>query len=212
MDVEKLKQAVEDIKNKSKVRKFKQSVDLVITFKKTGPKEVINVDTLLSLPNTVKESKTCAFVDKDLIVKAKDVFDKTIERSEFDQYDKKKIKKLVRMYDFFLGEMTIMPQIAAKFGKQLTAMDKMPNPKTGTIISPESDLKAINEKLKRSFRVKNGKNLAISVKVGNADMDSQKLIDNIMYVYNAIKALLPSAENNIKRVYLKTTMGKPLLI
>ncbi len=167
---------------------------------------------MLTLPNQIKDSKTCAFVDKDLIVKAKDIFDKTIEKSEFDQYDKKKIKKLVRLYDFFLGEMSIMPQIAAKFGKQLTAMDKMPNPKTGTIITPESDLKSINDKLKRSIRIKNDKNLGISIKVGDIDTDVNKVIENILYIYETVKGLLPSSEKNIKRIYIKTTMGEPISV
>ena len=212
MEQKQIEEVLNAIKEASKNRKFKQSVDLVITLKKTSPKENIQIDTLISPPNPVKTSKVCALVDKDMYMRAKAVFDNTINREDFDKYDKKKIKKLSREYDFFVGEAGIMPQIAAKFGKQLTGIGKMPNPKTNTVINPETKIEELNENLRRSFRISNKKNLAVSVKIGDADWDNSKLIENLKYVQNTLIKLLPSGESNIRKIYLKTTMGKPVSI
>ncbi len=210
MDSNKIEEAIKKAKETSKQRKFKQAIDLVMVLKKKSEKEKINMDLLLHLPHKVKDVKTCAFVGDDISLDQLNGFSKVIKSTEFKNFDKKSIRKLVRDYDFFFAESSIMPQMAAKFGKNLTNMNKMPNPKTNTIISPGMNLQTLSKSMENAARVMSKKNLAVSAKVGDVESGDKDIIDNVNTVYEAVKSALPDGENNISKVYLKTTMGKPV--
>ncbi|MCW1301719.1 MAG: hypothetical protein OH316_01105 [Candidatus Parvarchaeota archaeon] len=207
-----LEEAIKKVKESAKGRKFTQSIDLIMVFKKKSEKEKINVDLLLHLPHRIKDIKTCAFVGDDIPSEQLKGFSKVIRVGEFKDYDKKGVRKLVKGYDFFFAEASIMPQMAAKFGKNLTNAGKMPNPKTNTIIDPRMNLPAMAESMKDAVRVASKKNLAVSVKVGDVNSEDKDIIDNINTVYEGVRSSLPDGENNISKVYLKLTMGEPVKI
>ncbi len=206
--------AISNVKQEIKEagKKLKQSIDLVIILKPRKSKSDTPIDTVVSLPVKVKDIKSCAFVDKDLQVAASSVFNKVILKDDFNNYDKKAIRKLIKEYDFFFGEASIMPQIAAKFGKQLSARGKMPNPKLGTIITPASNLQAALENVYSLKVLSTKKNNAILIKVGDQDMKDDDLLKNIKAVYEKVRSSLPNGEAAIKHVYIKPTMGKLIAI
>ena len=214
MDNDTIKKAISELKAQieSKKRKFSQAVDLVIVLRPSTAKAKAPVDLVVSLPNKVREVSTCAFVDKDMSVQSAQSFSKVILKDDFPKYDKKTIRKLIKETDYFFAEATIMPQMAAKFGKQLTAANKMPNPKTGTIINPTSNLGAAAKNVGSLIRVNTAKNNAVLVKVGSQDWDESKLVENVNVVYSSVKSALPEGEQRIKHTYLKLTMGKPVAI
>ena len=189
-------------------RKFKQSIDLVIITKPRKSKSEEAVDTLAFLPNSVNEIKTCAFVDKDMMTQATGVFSKLVSKDDFAGFDKKSVRKLVKDYDYFFAEASIMAQVAAKFGKLLTATNKMPNPKTGTIIYPSTNLKAVEEKVHFATKINTKKNNAVIVKVGDEKTDDSKIVANVNAVYSTLKSSLVNGDASIKHVYIKPTMGK----
>ncbi|MCL4398793.1 MAG: uL1 family ribosomal protein [Candidatus Parvarchaeota archaeon] len=193
-------------------REFKQSIDFITILRPRKNKSETPLDTVFTLPNTVKEIKTCGFVDKDLITKANEVFSKTILKDDFQTFDKKSIRKLIKGYDYFFAEASIMAQMAAKFGKQLTAANKMPNPKTNTIITPASDLKTQAKKVENLVKINTKKTNAVSVKVGNQDSQKERIIENVMSIYSFIKSNLLNGDASIKHMYLKPTMGKKVTI
>ena len=43
-------------------------------------------------------------------------------------------------------------------------------------------------------------------------MNDDHLADNFMAVYNGLIHALPKEENNVKGVFIKTTMSKPILL
>jgi ribosomal protein L1 len=43
-------------------------------------------------------------------------------------------------------------------------------------------------------------------------MKDEDIAENILSFYNTILSLLPQEKNNIKNIFLKLTMSKPLLI
>ncbi len=210
MDSNRIEEAIKKVKGSAKPRKFKQAIDLIIVLKKKSEKEKINVDLLLHMPHKVNDVKTCAFVGDDIPSDQLNGFSKVIKSTDFKNFDKKSIRKLVRDYDFFFAESSIMPQMAAKFGKNLTNINKMPNPKTNTIINPGMNLQNLAKSMEKAVRVLSKKNLAVSVKVGDVESNDKDIIDNVNTVYEAVKSVLPDGENNISKVYIKTTMGKPV--
>jgi ribosomal protein L1 len=214
MDKESIKKALEEVVKEvsENKRKFTQSVDFIMVLRPRKTKSDVPVDGVLALPNHVKDIKTCAFVDKDLVVKATDAFSKAILKDDFQTFDKKSIRKLIKTHDYFFAEASIMAQMAAKFGKQLTAANKMPNPKTNTIITPASDLKAQAQKVNNLIKINTKKTNAVNVKVGNENDPSDKIVENVMTVYSFMKANILNGDAGIKHMYLKPTMGKKIAI
>jgi ribosomal protein L1 len=214
MDTQSLAKAVVEVKKeaeKSK-KKFSQSIDLIIILKPRKSKSEEALDTLIYLPNKVREIKTCAFVDKDMSTQATGVFSKVVLKDDFAKYDKKSIRKLIKEYDYFFAEATIMAPTAAKFGKQLTALNKMPNPKTNTVITPASNLKAAVEKIQFATKVNTKKNNAILVKVGDQKTEDNSIINNVNAIYSTVRSSLSNGEAAIKHIYLKPTMGKSVAV
>ncbi len=214
MEPERFMQAVKKAKEEaaSSKKKFVQSLDFIAILKPRKTKNDVPIDTITYLPNRASETKTCAFVDKDIITQVGNSFSKVVLKDDFAKYDKKAVKKLSKEYDYFFAEASIMPQVAAKFGKQLTALNKMPNPKSGTIIAPGADFSASAKKISSAVRINTKKNNAVLIKVGDEKTEDQKIVDNMTSLYSFLKASLGNGENDIKRMYIKPTMGKKVQV
>lgn len=204
-------EALKKIKESSKKRNFKQSVDLIFNFKGLNMKKPEHqLDLFVQLhKNKDKKSNVCALVGPELLEQAKKVCEKAINVDEFDVYakDKKKCKKLAREFDFFIGQANTMPKIAAAFGRFLGPLGKMPSPKAGCIVPPNANLEPLYNKLQKTIKVSVKKDPIFQCSVGYEDKNEDELIDNIETVYNYIESHLPSEKRNIASVYMKITMG-----
>ena len=52
--------------------------------------------------------------------------------------------------------------------------------------------------------------MSVSCKIGDESMEDADLAINANAVLNAIEKKLPNGEKNIKKIMIKTTMGKPV--
>jgi len=200
-----LKLALENLR-KDKERKFDQTVDLIINLQKYSfKKNPINL--FINVPHKTKEKKIAAFLESD-----SPLID-TINFSDFKKYsDKKKLKGLVKKYDFFIAQGNIMPKVATTFGRVLGPAGKMPSPQLGIILN--ADEKTINElkqKINTSVKVR-VKEASIKVPVGKQSMKDEDLIENIMSIYNETIKALPRDKENVKNIEIKFTMTKPVKI
>lgn len=216
MNKDQILKTLELLHKDSKKRNFKQTVDLIINLKGLNlkkPEE--NVNAFVILPHARgKESKIAAFVGDELINKAKEVCDEVIHSKDFATLgkDKKKLKKLAKKIDFFIAQANLMPQVAASFGRVLGAMGKMPSPKAGCVVPPAADLKALSEKLKKTIKVQTKNEAIIKIGVGLEDIGDDKLVDNILAVYNLVLHTVPQEKHNIRNSLLKTTMSKSFVV
>jgi ribosomal protein L1 len=55
-------------------------------------------------------------------------------------------------------------------------------------------------------------NLMIPCMVGKEDSKDEEMVDNIITIYENVVNALPNGNQNIKNVYLKLTMGKPVKV
>lgn len=199
---------------KSGKRGFSQSVDLVVPL--TGldlKKPEHQVDFFIDLPSGLgKKMKVCALIGPELQAEAKAACDGVVLQEDFSNYGKNKklTKKLVRQYDFFLGQANIMPQIAATFGRVLGPKGKMPNPKAGCIVAPKAALKPLIDKLQKVVHVAAKTVPMVQCKVGNESMSDEQLSINVVAVYDQLVHSLPNGEQNMKAALLKLTMGAPV--
>jgi large subunit ribosomal protein L1 len=188
---------------KGEERKFDQSIDFIVNLQKFNIKKDA-VNTVIDLPNVVKEKKICAFFE------VKNNLVDTILKTDFQKYkDKKSLKKLAEKYDFFIAQASIMPAVATTFGRVLGQMGKMPSPQMGILINVEE--KQLNELIKRINRALKVRTKEPSIKlvIGKLSMDNEKISENALSVYNSLLKSLPRQKDNVKNILIKTTMGKP---
>jgi large subunit ribosomal protein L1 len=201
---------LKELRKNSPKRKFNQSIDLSIVLKNVNmKKDDEKVDEIINLPHARgKPVKVCAFVDKELATNAAKVFEKAIPMSEFPEWkDPRKCKKLAMEFDVFIAQATIMPQIAATFGKYLGTRGKMPNPKMGCIIPPSADLTALKSRLQKVVNVSAKKSPAVNVRIGMESQADEEIADNIFSVFETVKKKLPQEESQMKSVSIKMTMS-----
>jgi len=116
---------------------------------------------------------------------------------------------LVKKYDFFISQSTLMPSVATTFGRVLGPSGKMPSPQLGIILNTdEKTIRDIKEKINNSLKIK-AKESSIKIAVGKQSMKDNEIVENILTVYNAVLKNLPKEKDNIKNVELKFTMTKP---
>ena len=199
---EQLKNALSELR-KDKERKFDQTVDLIVNLQKFDVKKN-QVNIFISVPHKIKDKKIAGFLE------SKNANVETITQAEFKSYaDKKKLKNLVKKFDFFIAQGSLMPKVATTFGRVLGPVGKMPSPQLGIIL--DADDKTINElkkKINNSVKIRT-KEASIKLAVGKQSMKDEELIENIMTIYNAILKELPREKENVKNIELKFTMTKP---
>lgn len=208
MDRKEIEEAVKKVLSATKKRKFTQSVDLAINLK-LETKEQAKLDEVIELPKgRAKQAKVGAFVATELKEQAQKLCDITVLSDTFDQWKApRKIKTLLRTYDFFIAQATVMPQLAKVFGKYLGPLGKMPNPKAGQIVPPKANLTPLIKKLKNSVKLTLKKSPVVHCSVGNEKMPPEDITENILALLDTLKTKLPQGQHSISSIYIKTTMG-----
>ncbi len=217
MDKKEILEAIKELRKEEHKKKFTQSFDFQVRIQSLDLKKQENkVDVFVDLPHgRGKKVSVCALVGGTLYNDAKANCDRTIVQDEFKAMagNTKELKKLARSYDFFVAQADIMGLVAGTFGRFLGPKGRMPNPKAGCVIPPKGNVKSIVEKLQKTIRliVKNNEP-AVKCAVGTEKMSDEQIAENTLAAYNALLQTLPQHEQNIKNVYLKLTMSKPLSI
>ncbi|MBU0756815.1 MAG: 50S ribosomal protein L1 [Nanoarchaeota archaeon] len=213
MDDKTIKASLDKLKESSK-RNFSQTLDLIINLKDLDLKKPTDqVDYFLALhKDKGKKTKVCAFVGPELQDQAEKIFDTTVNVNDFPDYQKKKplVRKLANDHDFFIAQATIMPKVAQVFGRTLGPRGKMPNPKAGCVVPPNANLSPLYEKLQKTLHISAKKQLVIHTFVGKEDTDEAVVIDNVKTIYASLLQHLPGGKNNLKSIFIKNTMGKPI--
>ena len=215
MDKEQFQAALTKAKDISEKRNFKQSYDLIINLKGIDlKKQEHQIDTFITLPHSRgKKVKVCALVGPELAEQAKNICDFIILSDNFEKYkDKKEVKKIANSFDFFIAQANIMPKVATVFGRVFGPRGKMPNPKAGNVVAPNANLKPLYEKLQHTIRANTKTAPLIQCSIGIEDMNVSNVAENALTIYNSILHLLPNEKHNIKDIYVKLTMGKPVKI
>ncbi len=199
---ESLKNALVELR-KTKQRKFDQSLDLIINLQKFDVKKT-SINLFVSIPHKIKDRRIAGFLE------AKNPGVDTITLAEFKKYeDKKLVKKLVNGYDFFIAQASLMPKVAASFGRVLGPAGKMPSPQLGIIANAdEKTIKELKDRINSSVKLK-VKESSIKLAIGKQSMKDEDIIENVMAVYNAAIKVLPRNIENVKNIEIKLTMSKP---
>ena len=206
---------------KDKVRKFDESIDFIINLKDINlndPKQRIDKEILL--PNNIITKdipNICVIASDEILLEAKNLGLETIDSDglvKLNNEEKKIKKKFVKKYDFFIVEDKMMPNVARYLARFLGPLGKMPKPFPSGygIISNPNDLQIAIERYLKIIRIQLKKQLLIQVKIGKKSMAKEKVFENMKAVVEYIADQMPHKYNNIKSMFLKTTMGHPIKI
>lgn len=213
MNKQDVKKAIEELSKQPK-KKFTQTYDLIFTYTNFDVKKTENqLDFYVPLPfKRGKEVRTCALVGPELIEDAKTNCTTAISVDDFEKYakDPKAIKKLADDHEYFIAQATIMPKVASTFGRVLGPRNKMPNPKAGCVVPPNANLKPLHERLQKTLRISAKTSPMTQVFIGTQEMEEDSVIDNVMTVVDQVLHHLPNGRDQIKNIYLKLTMSKPI--
>jgi large subunit ribosomal protein L1 len=184
-------------------KKFAQTVDLIINLRDFDIKRT-TINAFVTLPHRVKDKKVAGFLEK------KSAFIDTITKVEFEDFkEKKKLKNLVKEYDFFIANAKLMPAVATTFGRVLGPASKMPSPQLGVVMNEdEKTIKEVLNKINAVVRART-KEPTVKVSIGKEADKDEDLAENAMAVYNEVFKSLPKQKENIRSILVKYTMSKP---
>lgn len=208
LDDNQLKGMIKNAREGFEKRNFTQSAELTLILKDIDVKKGFSINEVVNLPNKVtKTSSICVFASGDMGTRAKKAeVDRIIEPEELDRLgtNKKDARKVVKAYDFFLADTSLMSSVGRSLGQFMGPKGKMPSP-----IAYGAPIENIAGRFRGSVRARTKNQLNISAKIGDEKMEDEQILGNAVAVISAIEKKLPQGDKNIRNAIIKFTMSKP---
>jgi len=201
-------EVIKKVKAETKQRKFTQAIELIINFKDIDVKKGFALNEIVQLPKTSSPATVCVMATGDMGRKAKEAnADAVIGTAELDKFatNKRESRKFINKYDFFLADTKVMPLVGKTLGQFLGPRGKMPTP-----VPFDAPIESFLQRFRSSIKLRTRASLSISCKIGDESMEDTDLAINAHAVLSAIEKKLPNGEKNIKKIMIKTSMGKPV--
>ena len=202
-----LTQMVSEAKKGQKQRKFKQTVELIMVFRDIDVKKGFAINETVQLPRKLSHpASVCVVASGDLGLKAKSAnADRVVDGTEVNKVgaNKRESRKLINGYDFFLSDTSLMATVGKTLGQFMGPRGKMPTP-----VPFNAPIDSILERFRSSIRVRLRNSLSLACKIGDETMSDEDLVANANAVISLVEKKLPSGDKNIKKIMIKTTMGK----
>ena len=190
---------------KGKKREFVETVEIQVTLKQLDPNKDKRFAGSFQLPNPTRSHiNVCVFVnDKhEQICKKEGIPCMNVDEITGLNKNKKLIRKLAKKYDAFLASDTLIKKLPRIMGPGLNRAGKFPS----VITNNEDPAEKINTILHTvKFQMK--KVLCLSVPAGHVGLTKDQLKSNIVLSCNFLVSLLKKKWQNIKVIYIKSTMG-----
>ena len=119
--------------------------------------------------------------------------------------NKKLVKKLAKKYDAFLASDTLIKLIPRLLGPGLNKAGKFPTP-----ITHLDDIVAKANEIRATIKFQLKKVLCMGIAVGHVEMTDEELLSNIMLAVNFLVSLLKKNWQNVKSLFIKSSMGAPV--
>jgi len=188
-------------------RNFIQSVELIVTFKGVDMKkgEIKLREPVLLPKKPSKEFKVLVVPTMEILEEVKKAQPNLIltkDDLQKLQGNKRQIKKIASRNDWFLVAQESIALVGRILGPALGPRGKFPLPLPTT-----GDVVAYINRFKRSTLVKTKDQPHVQTFIGTEDMKAEDLAENAEAVLNVIEQKIPNL-SIIRRIYVKTTMGK----
>merc|ERR1711935_1150974 len=187
-----------------------ETIDLQITLKNYDPQRDKRFSGTFKLPTVPRPNlKICVLGNAAHCEEAERLgFEhKSVEMLKKFNKNKKVIKKFAKKFDAFLASDTLIKQIPRLLGPGLTKAGKFP-----TLIEAGADLTEKIDGVKATIKFQMKKVMCLNVAVGNVSMDKDAINTNVTLAANFLASLLKKNWQNIKVLYIKSTMGPPMQV
>ena len=200
---------IQEAKKSEKERKFTQSLELYLIFKDIDVKKGFALNEIIQLPKQMRQpAAICVMASGDMGIKAKNAnADQVINGDELNKLaeNKRETRKLINKYDFFVADTKLMANVGKTLGQLLGPRGKMPTP-----VPFNAPIESFLNRFKSSIRVRLKNSLSLSCKIGDVTMSESDVASNAVAIINAIEKKLPNGDKNIRKIMVKTTMGKAI--
>ncbi len=204
-----LSKLIKDAKSQDKERKFRQTLEMYVILKDIDVKKGFALNETIQLPKRLSQPTTvCVMAGGDMGLKAKSAnADRVVSGDELNTIaaNKREARKFINNYDFFLADTQLMTTVGKVLGQLLGPRGKMPIP-----VPFNAPIESFLDRFRSSIRVKVKNSLSMSCKIGDESMDDGDVAANAHAILNAIEKKLPSGDKNIRKIIVKTSMGKPV--
>ena len=191
----------------TKERKFKESIELIITFKDIDVKKGFAINEVVQLPKTSSPATVCIIATGEMNQKAKAAkADSVIGSEELDKFgaNKRESRKFINKHDFFLADTKIMPAVGKTLGQLLGPRGKMPTP-----VPFDASIEAFLQRFRSCIKVRARASLSVTAKRGAVPMADEDLAINAHTALAAMEKKLPQVQKNMNTILIKSTTGKP---
>jgi len=193
--------------SKEKKRNFTETIELQVALKNYDPNKDKRFSGTLRLPIAPKNKYTiCIIGDQKHIDDAKAAGVPSMTQDDLKKLkkDKKLVKKLAGQYNAFLASSSLIRMIPRLLGPGLNKAGKFPSVLGANDSIPD---KIADQKASIKFQLKSKKALCMGVAVANVGMTEAEIMTNITLSINFLVSLLSKNWQQVKRLYIKSTMG-----
>merc|ERR1712177_166609 len=189
----------------TKRRKFQETVDLQIGLKNYDPQKDKRFSGTVKLKHIPRRKfRVCVLGDQQHCDEAKSKGIACMSADDLKKLNKnkKEVKKLAKKYDAFLASESLIKQIPRLLGPGLNKAGKFP-----TLLTHGDNMEDKVNDLKSTIKFQMKKVLCLSVAIGHVGMDEDELVQNIHLAINFLVSLLKKHWQNVRSLYIKSTMG-----
>jgi len=209
LNTEALAEAVSAILKHSEEKKrgFVETIELQLALKNYDPNKDKRFSGSLRLPIAPKlKFKVAIIGDQKHIDEAKAAGVPAMSQDDLKKLkkDKKLVKKLAKSYNAFLASSSLIRMIPRLLGPGLNKAGKFPS-----VLGANDNVleKVEQQKATIKFQLKSKKTLCLGVPVANVSMKEDEINTNVTLAINFFVSLLSKNWQQVKRIYIKSTMG-----
>merc|ERR1712212_1164423 len=190
---------------KSKPRKFRETVELQIGLKNYDPQKDKRFSGTVRLKHIPKpKMKVCILGDQVHLDQAQSLGVPHMSADDLKKLnkDKKLVKRLAKKYNAFLASESLIKQIPRLLGPGLNKAGKFPS----LLTHSETMTNKIDE-VRGTIKFQMKKVLCLAVAIGHVEMNADELASNVILSVNFLVSLLKKNWQNVRALYIKSTMG-----
>jgi len=195
---------------KGKKRNFTETIDLQIGLKNFDPARDKRFSGTFKLPHIPRPNmKICILGNAKHCEEAERLELPFMSVEDLKKFNKQKklVKKFAKKYHAFLASDSLIKQIPRLLGPGLTKAGKFP-----VLIAPGQTLQEACNQVKQTIKFQAKKVTCLNVAVANCDQSAEEIALNVQLASNFLASLLKKNWQNIKVLYIKSSMGPRMQI
>ncbi|XP_020533179.1 60S ribosomal protein L10a-1 isoform X2 [Jatropha curcas] len=201
-------------RSKNGNRNFTGTIELQIGLKNYDPQKDKRSSGSVKLPHIPRpKMKICMLGDAQHVLsiayKQKTAAKLGLEYRDVESLkklnkNKKLVKKLAKGFHAFLASESVIKQIPRLLGPGLNKAGKFP-----TLVAHQDSLEDKVNETKAIVKFQLKKVLCMGVAVGHCGMEEKQIFQNVQLSVNFLVSLLKKNWQNVRCLWLKSTMGRP---